>query len=424
VALFLLKGENVEDAPLNAVGPKFFYGYIVVIAASIISVAAFGVHYAFGIFFKPMLHDFGWGRTVTSGAFSLSWLFQGLSAILMGRLNDRYGPRFVLTLCGIFLFSGYLLTSRVDTVWQLYMSYGVFIGLGTGGVYVPIVSTIARWFVTRRNIMTGIAVSGIGLGTFLLPPVANHLITVYDWRTSYAILGIAVLVVIVFTAQLLRRDPAQKGLMPYGYDETVEHQLQRENKMYSLKDAVCTRNFWLVFGMFFCFGFCLFAIMVHLAPYVTDIGKSTTTAANFIAAIGVASIFGKVLLGSVGDSAGNRCVYIICFSTTVASLFWLISVKETWLLYLFAIAFGLAYGGNATSQSPLVATLFGLRSHGFIMGVINNGFTVGATLGPIAAGSLFDVTGSYQLAFLVIAAMAFLGLVLTLMLAEVSGRHS
>ena len=404
------------DARLKEADPTFFYGYVVVAAAWIILVAAFGVHYAFGIFLKPMLAEFGWGRAVTSGAYSLSWLVQGLSAVIMGRINDRYGPRIVLTICGILLAAGLLLTTRIGAGWHLYLSYGVLIGIATGGLYVPVASTITRWFIARRNIMTGLVVSGIGLGTFLLSPVANYLIDRYDWRTSYIILGIFVFVVIVSAAQFLRRDPAQMGLRPYGHNETNEYKLPGEGRGCSLKEAFRMRAFWILFGLFICFGFSVMAIMVHIAPHATDIGKSPAAAANLVASIGVASIFGKIMLGILGDRVGNRTVFVFSFALMAASLFWLVPVKETLFLFLFAIAFGFAYGGSATSQSPLLASLFGLRSHGLIFGVVNNGFTIGATLGPVAAGALFDLTGSYRLAFFMLAAVAVFGLGLTIWL--------
>ena len=405
-------GSTGKNHP-NENSTASFYGYVVVAAAFAICVVVFGIHYAFGVFLKPLLAEFGWGRAVTSGAFSLSWLLQGLSAVVMGRLNDRYGPRVVLTSCGALLTAGFLLTTRIREGWQIYLTYGVLIGVGTGGIYVPLVSTIARWFTARRNTMTGIAVSGIGLGTFLFSPVANHLISIYDWRTSYAILGLALFAVILLAVQFLRRDPQAMGQLPYGCQEKTEKQPPDENRPYSLKEAALSREFWLVFGVFFCFGFCFSAVMVHIAPHATDIGKSPPVAAGLVACLGIASIGGKILLGALGDKSGNRMIYLIGFSLMALSLLCLTHAREVWMLYSFAVVFGFAYGGNATSQSPLVASLFGLRSHGLIMGVVNNGFTIGATLGPFAVGSMFDLMGDYQGAFLGIAGVAVAGVALT-----------
>src|SRR6185436_7694842 len=137
-----------------------------------------------------------------------------------------FGPRMVLTICGVLIGCGYLLMSQVTAVWHLYLFYGVIVGAGLGGTFVPLTSTTARWFVARRGIMTGIVTAGIGVGTFVGPPVASWLITIYSWRTSYIILGSIVLVGTASAAQFLRRDPAQMGTRPYGETEQTPHRLQ------------------------------------------------------------------------------------------------------------------------------------------------------------------------------------------------------
>ena len=199
--------------------PKLFYGYIIVAAAFLITLIMCGTLFTFGVFFKPILTEFGWTRAMTSGAFSLCILLFGLLGIGTGRLTDRFGPRVVMSGCGFFLGLGYLLMSQVSAIWQLYLFYGVMVGIGVSGSFVPLVSTVARWFAERRGMMTGIAVSGIGIGTMIMPLVANWLISSYGWRTSYIVVGITVLVLIILVAQFLRRDPGQMGQLPYGADE-------------------------------------------------------------------------------------------------------------------------------------------------------------------------------------------------------------
>jgi len=174
----------------------------------------FSTRYAFGVFFKPVLTEFGWTRAITSGAFSLSMFMEGLVGIVMGGLNDRLGPRMVLTLCGFLLGLGCLLISQISAIWQLYLFYGVIMGIGMSGAWVPLSSTIARWFVKRRSMMSGIVLTGTNLGALIAPPVANRLISAYDWRISYIIMGSVVLVVILLGARLLRRDPSQMGQCP------------------------------------------------------------------------------------------------------------------------------------------------------------------------------------------------------------------
>jgi len=416
-----MDSQQVGQSP--GAKPGFFYGYIVVVAALCIMAAIWGTYYAFGVFFKPVLTEFGWTRAMTSGAFSLSMIMHGLVGVVMGGLNDRLGPRIVMTLCGFLLGLGYLLMSQVSTFWQLYLFYGVIIGTGMGGAFVPLLSTVARWFVARRGTMTGIVLVGTGIGALIGPPVANQLISTYDWRTSYIIIGSIVLVVVVSVAQLLRRDPSQIGQVPYGESEGEEQQLKLGDEGFSLKEAVYTRQFWLFFVMLICIGFIMYTIIVHIVPHVTDLGISSAGAANILATIGGLLIVGRVVLGSAADRIGNRQVFIIGFILTSAASFWLVSAAEMWMFYLFAVVFGFAHGGMGASESPLVAELFGLSSHGLIFGAAILGFTIGAAIGPLLAGYIFDVTGNYQVAFLVCASAGIVGLALTMLLRPIRGKR-
>jgi predicted MFS family arabinose efflux permease len=246
--------------------------------------------------------------------------------------------------------------------------------------------------------------------------VAAWLISLYEWRLSYIILGIIGLVVVVLASQLLKRDPAQVGQMPYGESKGEGQGLKFEAKAFSLKEALSTRQFWLIFSMALCLGFSIHTILVHIAPHTTDLGFSATTAANILATVGGMSVLGRVVLGGAGDRIGNRQVFIIGFALMAAALFWLLPATEAWALYLFAAVFGFAYGGCVTSQPPLVAELFGLRSHGLILGAITFGLSIGAAIGPLLAGYIFDVANSYHVALLVCAVISVVALILTILL--------
>lgn len=410
-----MPNQKVTQSP--GAKPRFFYGYVIVGAALLIMAIMWGAYNSFGIFFEPVLDYFNGTRTIISGSLSLSWITQGLLGIIMGRLTDRLGPRVVLTISGFLVGLGYLLMWKIGAVWQLYLFYGVIIGSGMGGSWVPIVSTVARWFAKRRSLMTGIVLSGISIGTLIGAPVASRLISTYDWRMSYVIVGGIVLVVVVLAAQFLRRDPTQAKQRPYGENEGEKQEPVSETHSFSLREAVRTRQFWLTSGMFFCFGFCFYTIMTHIVLHAIGLGISSTSAANILATIGGLSIVGRIVLGSAADRFGNRQVFIIGFILMAAALFWLVPAKELWALYLFVVVFGFAIGGCATSESPLVAGLFGLSSHGLILGVINLlGFIFGAAVGPFIGGYVFDTTSSYQLAFIVCGAMSVAGLILTVLL--------
>ncbi len=382
---------------------------------------SFGTRVAFGVFFKPMLSEFGWTRALTSGAASVLAFMEGLLGIVMGALNDKVGPRVVLTVCGFLLGAGYLLMSQIETAWQFYLFNGIMVGIGMSGIVVPMMSMIARWFVVRRSTMTGIVSTGYGVGALIAPTAANWLISAYDWRMSYKILGGVVLVVVVFAAQILKRNPPSMERQVYAEGGRAEQKLELETRWFSLQEAVSTRQFWLLIFMFICGGYSYSALSIHIVPYVTDLGISPATAAGILSILGGISIVGNLALGHAGDKIGNRWVFIIGFILIAAVYGMLVPAREVWMLYLLAVVFGIACGGCIASQSPLIAGLFGLRSHGLLFGVAGLGHAIGSALGPLMAGYIFDVTSSYQLAFIISVAVGIIALMLTV---RITPTHS
>jgi len=391
--------------------PRFFYGYIVVIAAFFIMVVSWATYNSFGIFFNALLEEFSWNRAVTSGAFSLSMFIFGVLGIIAGALNDRFGPRVVLTFCGILLGLGYLLMSQISAIWQLYLFWGVIIGIGMSGVWVPLLSTVAKWFVKRRTLMTGIVIAGLGVGGLIGPPVISRLIATYGWFLSCIVLGIAVLLFVIIATQFLRRGPNQMRQLPDGETEGNYQATKSVTNSFSFKEAVKTTQFWIVFGMFFCFGFGSFSIVVHIVQHAIDLKIPPVSAANILAARGAMVILGNYILGAFADRIGNRQIFIIGFVVMSAALLWLPLAEKEWMLYLFIVFFGFVSGGMGASESPLTAWLFGINSHGLIYGVVHVGFAIGAAAGPLVTGYIFELTGSYQSAFLTCAALGVIGLI-------------
>jgi MFS family permease len=386
----------------------FFYGHLVVAAAFFIMLVMWGLYYSFGIFFNPLLSEFGWTRTTTSGAFSLSAIMNGLLVIAMGKLTDKYGSRIVMTFCAIFLGLGFVLMSKTSAVWQIYLFWGVIVGTGMAGAFVPLMSTVARWYVDKRSTMTGIVATGISFGTMIGPPAAERLIYAYGWRMSYAIMGSIALALVLLFAQFLRRDPSQVGQLAYGCHAEQQQKATLITEGFSLNESIRIRQFWIVFSVFFCLGFCVFAVLVHVTPHAIEQGVSTAIAANVLAVIGGMNIVGRVVLGRAADIIGSKKAFVFGFALLFAALlFFLIP------LFLCAGVFGLANGTCVTSQSPLVAEIFGLRSHGAILGVLASGFTLGGAIGPFLAGYIFDIKQSYTPAFLMCAGISLVGLVLS-----------
>ena len=268
--------------------------------------------------------------------------------------------------------------------------------------------------------MTGILIAGAGLGTMVVPPIANWLISTYGWRTSYFVVGITALIIMMIAAQFLRRDPSQVGQLPYGGGGTEVENMNVEVRGVSHREALHTMQFWTLLVVTTCLGFCLHVILVHIVPHATDLGISTSKAANIIAVIGGTSIIGKVMLGGAGDRFGNRRVIAICFAVMLFALVLLVDAEGLWIFYLFAAAFGIAYGGIIALQPPMVAELFGLHSHGAILGSTAFATTTGGAVGSVLAGHMFDTAGSYQGAFLACVGASVVGLIAALLLRPIS----
>jgi MFS transporter, OFA family, oxalate/formate antiporter len=412
----MIKPEPALPAKTKA---SFFYGYIIVGLIFIIQLAMVGSSATSGIFFKPLINEFGWSRALISGAFSFSRIMQGLSGIIMGGLNDRLGPRFVITICGFLAGAGFMLMSRTSAVWQLYLYYVVILGVGMGGVFAPQMSTIARWFTQRRNLMTGIVFIGGSLGGLLTPPAVNWLISTAGWQNSYLILGAVALVIIVLAAQFLRGDPYRGVRVTSAKNDKPEIREAEPIiilKSFSLKEAVSTRQFWIVTMAFFSSQFCLSTLMVHIVPHATDLGISSAAAANILAVLSAGFLFGCLAVGIGADRIGVRKVYVICLIPMLAILLLLLPVSEAWLIGLLVFIVSFGNGGNAPLVSTLCAELFGMRSHGLILGLSSLIGALGGALGPFIAGYVFDTNGNYQWAFIWCGALVVAGLVMAVLL--------
>ena len=401
-----------------SMAPKGKYRYGHVIAATCFGIQAVGIgtYFSYGVLFNPVIAEFGWSRASISGAASVAFLLMGFLGIGVGRLNDRFGPRTLMTVSGLFFGLGYFLMSRLEAIWQLYLFFGIIFGIGLSTVDVIALTTIARWFVRKRGSVTGIVKVGTGAGQMIIPFLASILIIRYGWRSSCVIIGVAVLVILVAIAQLLRRDPSQMGLSPDGNASGSTHRPVSDTEGLSLREAVRTRQFWTICAAMLAIVFCLLTVMVHIVPYAQEIKVSPTRAAGVLSTIGGVSMAGRFISGLAIDRVGSKRVMIFCFILLIAGLLWLQIATELLMLYLFAVVYGLAHGGFFTSFSPLVAEFFGIKSHGALFGVTMFSGTFGGALGPVMAGYVFDITGGYGGAFWICTLISILGFVLVALL--------
>jgi MFS family permease len=403
-------------------GDRFFYGYVLVAVSFLLQIIGWGAYNSFGVFFNPLMNEYGWSRAGISGAASVSFCMYGLSSILLGRLNDRVGPRLIMTVSGIFLGVGYLLMSRLTSLWQLYLLYSLLVGIGISGTDVVLLSTIARWFIRLRGRMSGVLKVGSGVGMLIMPLFTNWLITAFGWRTALFVMGIVALILFIGLSQLLVRDPARHGLRPDGDGRVAAEIGPAGETGFSLRQVLKSLQLWLICTAYFLLLVCVFTVLLHIVPHAIDLGIPRGGATRVLATIGGLSIAGRFIMGFSSDRIGNKWALAICYGFLCVSLGWLLLADRLWMLFVFAIVYGFAHGGFFAVMSPLTAEFFGTASHGTIFGMIIFVSTIGGAIGPLLAGYVFDLTGSYRVVFLGLPLISTVGLGATLMLRSPARR--
>jgi len=404
------------DSQYYKAKPATLYKIVIVISVSLAMLAVGGSRGIFGVFFIPLADDLGWSSAAMSGTFSLSLIIEGMMSLVSGKLADKFGTRIVLILSGIISGSGFILMSQVSEIWQMYLIYGLAMGVGIGGIVVPVVSFLSRSFTSRRALMTGISLAAVGLGQLVSPVISYRLIETFNWRLSYIILGIAVFMLITLPALLLKNDNHAKVTVSQKASLSSDQLIKLQADEISLNEAVRTRLFWMLVIMFSLYGYFFSALIVHTVPYAVNIGIDGSTASGILALIGGSILVGRLFFGNIADKIGNKKTIMIGFIMSSISLLWLIQADQTWELIIFAAVCGSGMGAISSPQSPLTAEYFGVKSLGSIYGAIGGSSALVGALGPFFTGYLFDTTGHYQTAFIICASLSLAGLAINLRL--------
>ena len=406
--------------------PRFFYGYVVVASSFVVMAMSSGTNYTFSVFFEPLQQSFGWGRAVTAGAVSAFLIGQGLFSVASGRLTDRFGPRPVVTVAGLLFGAGLVLMSRVTSLWQMYIAYGVLAAAGHSAVFTPLSSTVVRWFHSRRGLMTGVMMAGTGVGTMIMPLLANWLIYRTDWRTSYLVLSVVLMTTFVFSAQFLRGEPSQMGLQPYGSGRPAVEVKSPAASLHGIafSGAIRTRQFWLLCAAFAGFGYTQQSVMAHVVIHSRDLGLAPASAAAIMAVVGGCNFAGRICFGGLADRFGAKRLLTVALIALSLSLFWLAFVRQHWQVYAFAVVFGFMYGGVVPQFSNRVAELFGLRAHGAILGVVVLCDAFGSGAGPVITGLGYDLLKSYTIPFAICGGVAAVSALLSSIVKPVSAEVS
>jgi len=393
--------------------PRFFAGWWVVAGAFVCMLTSFVVAYSFAAFFGPLESEFGAQRGDTSLVFAIASFLYFLLGLPAGLIGDRVGPRPVVIGGLLVVAAGLVVTARATSLWQIYLGYGLAVGIGVGFSYVPSVAAVQRWFVRGRGAASGIAVAGIGIGTLIGAPLAHALISNVGWRETYLILAATTLGGAIVAGVLIRPGPHFYGLGPDGDPQATG--TPGEAAGFTVAEAARSRPFWAIYTSALLLSFGLFAPFVHLVPYARDIGLSPDFGVMLITLLGVGSTVGRFLFASVTPWLGRRLSFAMMLAGAgVMLVIWSISTNGPALI-AFALLFGAFYGGFVAIAPSLAADYFGGRALGAIIGALYSGVAFGSLLGSPAAGYAYDFFGSYTGAILAGAILCFMGFAIMLL---------
>jgi MFS family permease len=368
---------------------------------------------AFSILFPPILHEFGWERGVTAGAFSFGFFISAVLSPLLGRLMDRHGPLIVLEAGVGIMGVGLLLASQVSQPWHLYLTLGVLVGAGSVALgFTGQALHLPNWFVRRRGLAMSIAFSGVGIGSIVLLPWLQSMIEHAGWRA--ACIGMAVLVfgLLAPLNLLIRRRPEDLGTGPDGdvvapptaaakpHANVVDHAWVAID--WTLTRAMGTARFWWLALGYFCGLFSWYAVQVHQTKYLIETGFAPMYAAWALGFVSFVGIPGQIVLGHVSDRIGREWVwtvgnagFVLCYVALLLMHDW----PSPALLWCMVLAQGLLGYGVTSVVGAIPAEIFQGRHYGGIFGTLMGIGIAGGALGPWVTGALYDVSGSYVLAF-------------------------
>ncbi|MDR7543788.1 MAG: MFS transporter [Armatimonadota bacterium] len=386
--------------------------WVVLGGVTLILLASSGLRSSFGVFIKPLEAEFGWSRVALSVVASLSLLLYGAMGPLVGRIADRFGPRGVLMAAALLLGAGTMATSRVTSLWHLYLAAGVITAMGAGSAAMSVAASLAaRWFDRQRGLVLGIAGAGMAAGQLLVVPALMAVTTTWGWRASFLGSGVVfVAVILPLVVLLIRNDPREVGLAPYGaapgtVAATAE---QRASQRVGAAAAARTLPFWLLAGSFWVCGYTTSGlVLTHLIPHAAEGGFHAAMAAQALGVMGALNIVGTIASGWICDRLGPRGPLAAYYLLRGVSLVFLPFVGSALGLFGFAAIFGLNYISTVPATTALTARIYGRYSVGELSGWIFFSHQIGAAAGSLVGGYFYRAFGDYTLAFHTAALLAF-----------------
>ena len=395
-----------------------FYGWWIVAAGSIILFVSSGIaFYGHGVILDPLRHAHGWSKGTVSAAITLYFFLNGIVGFMVGRWMDRYGPKWFLVVGSAVFGLGLWSLNWIDSVPQLFLIYTVMsVGFCSTSL-VPINMLITRWFIKKRGLAMSIANTGLSVGGVILVPLASYLIIHMGLEMALPILGgIYMLVIIPMAIFFIKQQPSDVGQYPDGDERQSRDDGNQENavdanqmRTWTRSQAVKTVAFWSIALSFM---LALGGQIAYLVHQVSFLGQylGPQGAANAVAITAMASIVGRLFLGTFVDRRDKRHVTMVCLLIQGLAVLTLAFYSHVALLYVCTFAFGLTMGSLIMMQSLIIGECFGIPSFATVSGAIGLCCMPGAAFGPMIAGAIFDATQSYQGSFILFASASFVAM--------------
>ncbi len=400
---------------------RLHYGWVVFVLSLGNLTVEGGTKNSESIYFHALKDAFGRSATYTSAVFSTAGLIGALSAPLLGILLDRWGARILLPLAGLFILFGWVASSYATDLWQMFILYGIFAGIGHTGISsFSMTATLAPWFPQTRGRMLGLADTGNPIGAAIFAPLAGYLTGEVGWRSAYRIFGIVFAVLIALPNGLLQRrapetlsQSAPEAAVPSAVEQTPPDtpvQQPSRRSAPALSNSVRDLTMWLLVLTRITGSVGVQLIRVHLVSFFVLAGYSAQSAANTIGAVGLVSLFARPLVGMATDRWGRESVYTVGMSIAAGSVLFVLYFGDGtsfWPLAVYVLFAGLTDGISGLIVGAKAADLFPAESLGTVMGFVEMGRGSAIFLGPIIGGIMFDLQGDYVQAFIVSAAFTF-----------------
>jgi OFA family oxalate/formate antiporter-like MFS transporter len=368
--------------------------------------------YAWSVFIKPLSATFGWSRAEISLAYSICILIFASVSYPAGRLSDRFGARFIVFLGGVILGCGFFLAGFTDSKAWLYATYGVVAGIGGGMIYLPPIATAPKWWPDRRGFATGCAVVGLGLGSFIMGPLATAIIERAGWREVFWYVGIAMGGMAVLSSLPLVNPPP--GWKPKNWAPRTAGPGISALKEYRFAEAVRTLPFWLLYVSYFFASFSGLMVIGHIAGHGLDSGLTAMQAGLAVSTLAVSNAATRIATGLFVDRLGTRALFLIYFLIQVAAVALLYPAGPVyWQLWVVAAVIGWNYGGMFTLFPATCLNFYGAKAQGTNYGLLFTAFGFAGFAGPYAGGLLKDATGSYWVPFALSAGMVGISVILS-----------